>query len=64
MHALIVIVKILPYQFEPESDLENIDEENRKEPVQTRILARCFNAVSCLFSSCHTFNWLNCNVKC
>jgi len=40
MHALIVIVKmsnILPYQFEPEPDTKNIDEENRLEPVQTQL---------------------------
>jgi len=34
-----------------------MDEENRLEPVQTR-------GVSCLFSSYHTFNWLNCNAEC
>ncbi|CAM4511196.1 unnamed protein product [Leuciscus chuanchicus] len=41
MHALSVIVNmslILPYQFEPESDPENIDEEDRLEPVQARLL--------------------------
>ena len=41
MHALSVIVNmslILPYQFELESDPENIDEEDRLEPVQARLL--------------------------
>uniref|UniRef100_A0A9J8BS37 P2X purinoreceptor 7 intracellular domain-containing protein n=1 Tax=Cyprinus carpio carpio TaxID=630221 RepID=A0A9J8BS37_CYPCA len=50
MHALNVIVNmslILPYQFEPESDPENIDEEDRVEPVQARLLKDVLQWCTC-----------------